>query len=103
MPLKRTVVYIDADDLVTIEEAAARTQVSPGQITRDAIQLAAMRGRRRSEPLRLRRFASGDPPLAGRVDEILAEDPSAADADRLAAEPGDQAEMLANRRFMGVE
>ncbi|MGW4736636.1 ribbon-helix-helix protein, CopG family [Nocardia xishanensis] len=74
MPLKRTMVYADVDDLATIKEAAARTHVSEAEIIRDAIHLAAMRVRRRSEPLRLRRFASGDPTLAERVDEILAED-----------------------------
>ncbi|MEV6391598.1 CopG family transcriptional regulator [Nocardia xishanensis] len=74
MPLKRTMVYADADDLATIKEAAARTHVSEAEIIRDAIHLAAMRVRRRSEPLRLRRFASGDPTLAERVDEIPAED-----------------------------
>lgn len=40
-----------------------------------------MRMRRRSEPLRLRRFASGDPTLAERVDDILA-DNFGDDADR---------------------
>ncbi|MGV9612744.1 ribbon-helix-helix protein, CopG family [Nocardia xishanensis] len=74
MPLKRTMVYADVDDLATIKEAAARTHVSEAEIIRDAIHLAAMRVRRRSEPLRLRRFASGDPTLAERVDEILVED-----------------------------
>ncbi|WP_435590593.1 ribbon-helix-helix protein, CopG family [Nocardia sp. bgisy118] len=74
MPLKRVVVYVDADDLATIEKAAENTQVSKPDIIRDAIHLAAMRMRRRSEPLRLRRFAGGDPTLTDRVDEILAED-----------------------------
>ncbi len=67
-------VYADPEDLATIKEAAARTQTSEAEIIRNAIHLAAMRVRRRSEPLRLRRFASGDPTLADRVDEILAED-----------------------------
>lgn len=74
MPLKRTMVYADANDLATIKEAAARTRMSEAEIIREAIHLAAMRVRRRSEPLRLRRFASGDPTLADRVDEILAEE-----------------------------
>ncbi|WP_198161756.1 hypothetical protein [Nocardia puris] len=56
-----------------IKDAAARTDVSEAEIIRDAIHSAAMRVRRRNEPLRLRRFATGDPTLAHRVDEILAE------------------------------
>ncbi|MCC3326981.1 CopG family transcriptional regulator [Nocardia abscessus] len=74
MPLKRTMVYADAEDLAVIKEAAARSNVSEAEIIRNAIHLAAMRVRRRSEPLRLRRFASGDPTLAERVDDILADD-----------------------------
>jgi hypothetical protein len=74
MPLKRTMVYADADDLAVIKDAAARSNVSEAEIIRNAIHLAAMRVRRRSEPLRLRRFASGDPTLAERVDDILAND-----------------------------
>jgi hypothetical protein len=73
MPLKRTMVYADAEDLAVIKDAAARTDVSEAEIIRNAIHLAAMRVRRRSEPLRLRRFASGDPTLAERVDDILAD------------------------------
>ncbi|WP_220135662.1 ribbon-helix-helix protein, CopG family [Nocardia gipuzkoensis] len=67
-------VYADADDLAVIKEAAARSNVSEAEIIRNAIHLAAVRVRRRSEPLRLRRFASGDPTLAERVDDILADD-----------------------------
>lgn len=74
MSLKRTMVYADPDDLAIIKEAAARTQMSEAEIIREGIHLAALRVRRRSEPLRLRRFASGDPTLADRVDEILADD-----------------------------
>ncbi|MGX1808929.1 ribbon-helix-helix domain-containing protein [Nocardia sp. NPDC055321] len=74
MPPKRTTVYADANDLAVIKEAAARGDVSEAEIIRNAIHLAAMRLRRRSEPLRLRRFASGNPTLAARVDELLAGD-----------------------------
>ncbi|MFI9412690.1 CopG family transcriptional regulator [Nocardia gamkensis] len=81
MPLKRTMVYADAEDLAVIKDAAARSDVSEAEIIRNAIHLAAMRIRRRSEPLRLRRFASGDPTLAERVDDILA-DNFGDDADR---------------------
>lgn len=74
MALKRTMVYADADDLAVIKEAAAQSNISEAEIIRNAIHLAAKRVRRRSEPLRLRRFASGDPTLAERVDDILTED-----------------------------
>ncbi len=67
-------VYADADDLAVIKEAAAQSNVSEAEIIRNAIHLAAKRVRRRTEPLRLRRFASGDPTLAERVDDILTED-----------------------------
>lgn len=74
-------VYADAGDLAVIKEAAANSEVSEAEIIRNAIHLAAQRLRRRSEPLRLRRFASGDPGLAGRVDDYLA-DGFGDDADR---------------------
>ncbi|MFI9510316.1 CopG family transcriptional regulator [Nocardia sp. NPDC052566] len=74
MSLKRTMVYADANDLAVIKEAAARSNVSEAEIIRNAIHLAALRVQRRSEPLRLRRFASGDPTLAERVDDYLADD-----------------------------
>ncbi|MEV6139546.1 CopG family transcriptional regulator [Nocardia sp. NPDC051990] len=74
MALKRTMVYAEASDLAVIKEAAARSNVSEAEIIRNAIHLAALRVQRRSEPLRLRRFASGDPTLAERVDDYLADD-----------------------------
>ncbi|WP_167476891.1 CopG family transcriptional regulator [Nocardia arthritidis] len=74
MALKRTMVYADADDLAAIKEAAARRNISEAEIIRNAIHLAALRVRRQSEPLRLRRFSSGDPTLAERVDEYLGKD-----------------------------
>lgn len=64
-------VYADADDLAEIKAAAARTGVSEAQIIRDAIHLAALRARRRSRPLGLRRFSSGDPTLADRSQQIV--------------------------------
>lgn len=77
MPLKRTMVYAEAEDLAVIKEAASRSDASEAEIIREAIHLAAMRLRRRSEPLKLRRFASGDPTLAARTEEIIAEDGAA--------------------------
>lgn len=55
-------------------DAAERSGISEAETIRNAIHLAAMRVRRRSQPLRLRRFASGDPALAERVDDIPADD-----------------------------
>ncbi|MBF6337294.1 ribbon-helix-helix protein, CopG family [Nocardia abscessus] len=74
MPLERITVYADADDLAVIEDASARTGVSDAEIIRQAIHAAALRLRRRSQRLRLGRFASNDPTLAARVDDILAGD-----------------------------
>ena len=48
-------VYAEASDLAVIKEAAAQSNVSEAEIIRNAIHLAALRVRRRSEPLRLRR------------------------------------------------
>jgi hypothetical protein len=73
MALKRTMVYADPEDLSTIKEAAARRGVPEAEIIREAIHLAARRERRRSTPLRLRRFASGDPTLADRSAKIVRE------------------------------
>lgn len=66
-------VYADPGDLAVIKEAAANSEVSEAEIIRNAIHLAAQRIRRRSQPLGLRRFASGDPGLAERVDDYLAD------------------------------
>ncbi|MGQ4618096.1 hypothetical protein [Nocardia sp. R7R-8] len=74
MPLERITAYADAEDLAVIEDAARRTGVDSAEIIYDAIHLAAKRIRRRSRPVRLKRFASGDPTLAARVDDILAGD-----------------------------
>jgi hypothetical protein len=43
MPLKRTTIYADADDLSVIGEAAVRSGVSRAEIIRDGIYLLAMR------------------------------------------------------------
>ncbi|WP_330249314.1 hypothetical protein OG874_23565 [Nocardia sp. NBC_00565] len=74
MALQRTMAYADANDLAIIKEAAAQSNVGEAEIIRNAIHLAALRVQRRSEPLRMRRFASGDPTFAARVDEYLAND-----------------------------
>ncbi|WP_067464171.1 ribbon-helix-helix domain-containing protein [Nocardia amamiensis] len=73
MPLERTFIYADADDLAVIKDAAERSGVSEAEIIREAVHLAAMRVRRRSQPLLLTRFASGDPTLAERIDDLSAD------------------------------
>jgi hypothetical protein len=73
MALKRTMIHAHPDDLATIKEAAARDGIPEAEIIREAIHREALRLRRRSTPLRLRRFNSGDPTLADRVDDILGE------------------------------
>ena len=45
MPLRRTNVYADTDDLVLIKEIAARRGVPEAQIIREGIHLAAMSNR----------------------------------------------------------
>ena len=45
MPLKRTNVYADTDDLALIKEIAARRGVPEAQIIREGIHLAAMSNR----------------------------------------------------------
>lgn len=74
MVLKRTTIHADPDDLATIKEAAAREGVPEAEIIREAIHREALRLRRRSTPLWLLRFNSGDPTIADRVDDILGEE-----------------------------
>lgn len=45
MPLKRTNVYADSEDLALIKEIAARRSVPEAQIIREGIHLAAMSNR----------------------------------------------------------
>jgi hypothetical protein len=56
-----------------IKEAAQASDSSEAEIIRLAIHRAAMSHRRWSEPMNAPRFASGDPTLANRVDEVLGE------------------------------
>lgn len=50
MTLKRTTVYIEADDLAVIKEAAAREEVSEAEIIREAVHRAAISRRQWDEP-----------------------------------------------------
>ncbi|WP_327148313.1 CopG family transcriptional regulator [Nocardia sp. NBC_01329] len=51
MPLERTTVYADPEDLAVIKEAAARRGVSEAEIIRQAIHRAAQKMRVWNEPL----------------------------------------------------
>ncbi|MEV8316257.1 CopG family transcriptional regulator [Streptomyces sp. NPDC059900] len=56
MPMKRTSVYADPEDLAIIKEAAKRRGVSEAEIIRQGIHLAAMANRAWDEPLFSRTF-----------------------------------------------
>ncbi|MER7759588.1 CopG family transcriptional regulator [Streptomyces sp. NPDC097619] len=61
MTLKRTTVYVDAEDLQVIKEAAAREGVSEAEIIRQAVHRAALARRAWNEPF----FSRTYPPLSG--------------------------------------
>ncbi|MEU6234801.1 CopG family transcriptional regulator [Kitasatospora sp. NPDC047058] len=50
MTLKRTTVYVEAEDLAVIKEAAAREGIAEAEIIREAIHLAAVSRRTWEEP-----------------------------------------------------
>jgi Ribbon-helix-helix protein, copG family len=56
MPMKRTTVYADPEDLAIIKEAAKRRGISEAEIIRQGIHLAAMANRVWDEPLFSRTF-----------------------------------------------
>ncbi|MEU0253138.1 CopG family transcriptional regulator [Streptomyces sp. NPDC006184] len=56
MPMKRTNVYADPEDLAVIKEAAKRRGISEAEIIRQGIHLAAMANRVWEEPLFSRTF-----------------------------------------------
>jgi hypothetical protein len=51
MPMRRTNVYADPEDLALIKQAAARRGVPEAEILREAVKLAAMGARLWDEPL----------------------------------------------------
>ncbi|MET8473186.1 CopG family transcriptional regulator [Streptomyces sp. NPDC006422] len=61
MTLKRTTVYVDAEDLRVIKESAAREGVSEAEIIRQAVHRAALARKTWDEPF----FARTYPPLSG--------------------------------------
>lgn len=50
MPLSRTTVYVDSDDLRLIKDAARRRGVPEAEIIRQGVHLAAMANREWGEP-----------------------------------------------------
>ncbi len=73
MPLKRTNVYADADDLDMIKQIAARRGVPEAQIIREGIHLAAMSNRVWDGSLDWPTFeGNGEPALSDEVTEAVA-------------------------------
>lgn len=74
MPMKRTNVYADPDDLALIKEAAKRRGISEAEIIRQGIHLAAMANRVWDEPLFSRTFEGGGrTPTKGDVRDAVAD------------------------------
>ncbi|WP_225635211.1 CopG family transcriptional regulator [Streptomyces solaniscabiei] len=74
MPMKRTNVYADPEDLAIIKEAAERRGISEAEIIRQGIHLAAMANRAWDEPLFSRTFEGpGRTPSKAEVRDTVAE------------------------------
>ncbi|MBT2442160.1 ribbon-helix-helix protein, CopG family [Streptomyces sp. ISL-36] len=74
MPMKRTNVYADPEDLAIIKEAATRRGISEAEIIRQGIHLAAMANRVWEEPLFSRTFeGTGRTPSRPDVREAVAD------------------------------
>ncbi|MFJ7149400.1 CopG family transcriptional regulator [Streptomyces sp. NPDC100445] len=74
MPMKRTNVYADPEDLAIIKEAAKRRGISEAEIIRQGIHLAAMANRVWDEPLFSRTFeGSGSTLSKSEVRDTVAE------------------------------
>lgn len=74
MPMKRTNVYADPEDLAIIKEAAKRRGISEAEIIRQGIHLAAMANRVWDEPLFSRTFeGSGRTPPKAEVRDTVAD------------------------------
>ncbi|MEU8567142.1 CopG family transcriptional regulator [Streptomyces pathocidini] len=74
MPMKRTNVYVDPDELAIIKEAARRRGVSEAEITRQGIHPTAMANRVWDEPLFSRTFeGTGHTPAKRDVRDAVAD------------------------------
>ncbi|MCX4689074.1 ribbon-helix-helix domain-containing protein [Kitasatospora purpeofusca] len=67
MTLKRTTVYVEAEDLAVIKEAAAREGIAEAEIIREGIHLAAMARRVWNEPF----FSSTYEPVGDATEEDI--------------------------------
>ncbi|MBP0448127.1 ribbon-helix-helix protein, CopG family [Kitasatospora sp. RG8] len=65
MALKRTTVYVEAEDLAVIKEAAAREGIAEAEIIREAIHLAALSRRTWTEPF----FSADYEPIGEATDD----------------------------------
>ena len=68
--MRRTTIYLPDDLKAALERTAAAHGTSEAEIVRTAV--AAATAEHASPPPKLPLFASGDPSLAERVDEVLA-------------------------------
>lgn len=66
MPLKRTTVYLTADDLRDLKATAARKGVSEAELIHEGVRLAIARNRAWDEPAGIPVLDSGDPTFAER-------------------------------------
>ncbi|RCG30447.1 ribbon-helix-helix protein, CopG family [Sphaerisporangium album] len=70
MPMRRTNVYADPEDLALIKEAAKQRGVPEAEIIREGIHLAAMANRVWDEPFDWPTFEGGGAPVT--KDEVTA-------------------------------
>ncbi|MEV6976123.1 hypothetical protein [Kitasatospora sp. NPDC093806] len=84
MALKRTTVYVEAEDLAVIKEAAAREGIAEAEIIREGIHLAAMSRRTWDEPF----FRATYEPLGeAAADDVWAEKAAAYERTKSTAAP----------------
>ncbi|MFE9390928.1 ribbon-helix-helix protein, CopG family [Streptomyces sp. NPDC006784] len=73
MPLKKTTVMVDEQDLALIKEAAAREGRSESEYFREAFHLAALRTRRWDEDWDIPSLDFGGPVTAEDIDRAVAD------------------------------
>ncbi|MFI9326796.1 CopG family transcriptional regulator [Kitasatospora sp. NPDC052868] len=87
MALKRTTVYVEAEDLAVIKEAAAREGIAEAEIIREAIHLAAMSRRTWDEPF----FSAVYQPVGeATADDVRADQAEAYERTKGACAPADR-------------
>ncbi len=73
MPLKRTTVYVDSEDLALIKAAAARRGIPEAEIIREGVHLATMTSREWTEPFFDEPLDLGGPVTAEDVTSVTKE------------------------------